>query len=251
LSKGFIEIQNLQKVFSTPTGQFVALQDIDLQLDKGQFVTVVGKSGSGKSTFMNMLTGIDRPTSGKVLVNDIDIHALEESKMAEWRGINLGIVFQFYQLLPVMNLYENVKLPMQIAQRYSLKEQNERTMELLELVGLAEYAFKRPNRVSGGQQQSAAIARALANDPPIMMADEPTGNLGAEEASAVIRIFEKLAQQGKTIVMITHDDELAAHGERTIRLKDGLVVEDRMKPKKRNGKRNWFSFSKRDQNGKK
>ena len=251
MSKGFIEIQNLQKIFSTPTGDFDALRDINLQLEKGQFVTVVGKSGSGKSTFMNMLTGIDRPTSGKVLVEGVDIHALPESRMAEWRGINLGIVFQFYQLLPVMNLFENVKLPMQIAQKYTLQEQNERTLQLLEMVGLADFAFKRPNRVSGGQQQSAAIARALANDPQILMADEPTGNLGAEEAAAVIGVFENLAAQGKTIVMITHDDELAAHGERTIRLKDGRVVDDRLKTVLKAGKHRLFSFRKRQNNGKK
>jgi ABC-type lipoprotein export system ATPase subunit len=222
-----IDLRGLTKVYETPVGPFPALRGIDLQIPAGEFIAVVGKSGSGKSTLINMFTGIDHPTNGEIVVGGIRVRGLNEGQIAEWRGRTMGIVFQFFQLLPTLTIAENVMLPMDLARLYAPKERYERAMTLLEQVGLAEHATKFPARVSGGQQQQAAIARALANDPQIIVADEPTGNLDSQAADAVFGLFERSAQAGKTIVMVTHDDELAARAVRTVVLADGLIVDDK------------------------
>ncbi len=221
-----IAIRDVVKTYRTPTGDFDALRGITLGFRRGEFVSVVGKSGSGKSTLLNMLTGIDRPTAGRVLVDGVDIHQMSESRMARWRGVHMGVVFQFYQLLPVLTLLENVLLPMDFCDVVPSGERRVRAVALLEQVGLGDAMDKLPASVSGGQQQSAAIARALANDPPILVADEPTGNLDSRSADVIFGIFDVLAAQGKTIVMVTHDDSLAARASHLVRLVDGEVAED-------------------------
>ncbi len=220
----FIQMRRIVKTFKTPAGDFTALKGVDADFRQGEFVSVVGKSGSGKSTLANMITGIDRPTSGEVKIGATYVHTLSESAMAKWRGRNLGVVFQFYQLLPMLSLLENVMLPMDFCNMYAPETRERRAMELLDMVGLADYAHKMPSAVSGGQQQSAAIARALANNPPVIIADEPTGNLDSRAAEAVFGIFESLAQNGTTILMVTHDGALAKRAARTLLLADGEVV---------------------------
>ncbi|MBW6472127.1 MAG: ABC transporter ATP-binding protein [Anaerolineaceae bacterium] len=223
----FIKILNLSKIFQAASMQFVALSDISIAFHQHEFTAVVGRSGSGKSTLMNMITGIDKPTSGKVIVNGIEIHTMRETAMSKWRGENLGIVFQFYQLIPVLSLVENVMLPMQIAGKFSQSERLDRAHDLLSQVGLQNYAHKRPYLVSGGQQQSTAIARALANDPPILIADEPTGNLSSGEAEKIFNIFQTLSSSGKTIIMVTHDEDLAKRARRVLKLVDGRIVSEK------------------------
>ncbi|MDW7749144.1 ABC transporter ATP-binding protein, partial [Halomonas sp.] len=203
---------------------YPALKNIDLSFYRGEFVGVIGKSGSGKSTLVNMITGIDHPSRGKVVIGGVDIHAMPESKQAGWRGKNLGVVFQFFQLLPMLTLKENVLLPMDFCNIYDPAERPERALMLLKMVGLEQLANKMPGSVSVGQQQSAAIARALANDPPIIIADEPTGNLDLKTAESVYDHFDKLAAAGRTIIMITHDPEIENRLTRTVRLKDGEVI---------------------------
>ncbi|HOU14671.1 MAG TPA: ATP-binding cassette domain-containing protein [Anaerolineae bacterium] len=220
----FIQMRRIVKTFKTPAGDFTALKGISVDFHQGEFVSVVGKSGSGKSTLANMITGIDRPTSGEVQIGATHVHQLSESAMAKWRGRNLGVVFQFYQLLPMLSLLENVMLPMDFCNMYPPETRERRALELLDMVGLADYAHKMPSAVSGGQQQSAAIARALANNPPVIIADEPTGNLDSRAAEAVFTIFESLAQNGTTILMVTHDSALAKRAARTLLLADGEVV---------------------------
>lgn len=221
-----IQMRQIVKTFKTPAGDFTALKGIDADFFPGEFVSVVGKSGSGKSTLVNMITGIDRPTSGEVKIGATYVHRLSESEMSRWRGRNLGIVFQFYQLLPMLSLLENVMLPMDISRLYTPAERERRALELLDLVGLAQAAHKMPAAVSGGQQQSAAIARALANDPPLIVADEPTGNLDSRAAATVFELFEGLVTRGKTVIMVTHDDLLAQRASRILRLADGEIVQD-------------------------
>jgi ABC-type lipoprotein export system ATPase subunit len=206
-------------------GDFTALKDIDLRVDTGEFVSVVGRSGSGKSTLINMITGIDRPTSGEVLVGDTVVHTLSEGQLAVWRGRNIGVIFQFFQLLPALTVIENVMLPMDFCNVYSMGERQERAMHLLEQVEMADHAHKLPSAVSGGQQQRVAIARALATDPPILVADEPTGNLDSKTAESVIQLFERLVNEGKTILMVTHDQDLAKRATRTVILTDGEMME--------------------------
>jgi putative ABC transport system ATP-binding protein len=219
-----IELRDLVKVYHTPAGDFPALRNINLSVGYGEFVAVVGKSGSGKTTMINMLTGIDRPTSGTVLVDDLDIHKLNESDMSMWRGRNLGVVFQFFQLLPTLTLVENVTLPMDLCGTYPLRERHQRALHLLELVDIAENADKLPSEISGGQQQRAAIARALANDPPIIAADEPTGNLDSKTADAIIKLFQSLIDRGTTILMVSHDTDLAMRASRIVELADGMII---------------------------
>ena len=222
----FIEMRNIVKTFETSVGDFTALKDITVGFDRGEFVSIVGRSGSGKSTLVNMLTGIDHPTSGEVKIGDTYVHKLNESQMARWRGRNLGIVFQFYQLLPMLSLLENVMLPMDFGEMYVPAEREKRAMELLDMVGLADIAHKMPSAASGGQQQSAAVARALANDPPLIVADEPTGNLDSRSVETVFHIFEELAQQGKTIIVVTHDNSLAERASRKLVICDGQVINE-------------------------
>ncbi len=221
-----IQMQAIVKLFKTPAGEFPALRGVTTSFYRGEFVSVVGKSGSGKSTLVNMLTGIDRPTSGSVCIENVCIQNMSESQMSAWRGRNLGIVFQFYQLLPMMSVLENVLLPMEFSNLIPLAEREGRARALLGLVGLESAADKLPGAISGGQQQSAAIARALANDPPILVADEPTGNLDSRTAEQVVDIFCDLVQQGKTIVMVTHDPTLAQRTTRSLVIADGLLISD-------------------------
>jgi len=222
----FIELRKVEKVYKTAAGGYRALKNIDVQVDAGEFVAVIGKSGSGKSTLINMVTGIDRPTSGEVLVGDTAVHQLNEDAMARWRGRNLGIVFQFFQLLPTLSVIENVMLPMDFCNLYTPHERQERAMKLLEIVEMTDQAYKLPSAISGGQQQRVAIARALANDPPILIADEPTGNLDSRTADSVFRLFENMIEEGKTIVMVTHDSSLARRASRTVLIADGEVVNE-------------------------
>jgi putative ABC transport system ATP-binding protein len=222
-NKTLIELRRVSKVYRSAAGDFTALNAIDLTIDRGEFVGIIGKSGSGKSTLMNMITGIDRPSSGEVLVGDTAVHTLTENQIARWRGRSLGIVFQFFQLLPTLTVIENVMLPMDFCAAYALRERRTRALQLLDMVDMGAHAYKLPSALSGGQQQRVAIARALANDPPVMIADEPTGNLDSKMADSIFHLFERLAEQGKTVVMVTHDSSLAKRVARTVRIADGEV----------------------------
>ena len=221
-----VDVNNVTKAYHTPAGDFIALDGLTLKVDPGEFVAVVGKSGSGKSTLINMITGIDRPTSGGVYIGDTAVHKLKEGPMAEWRGRNVGVIFQFFQLLPMLSCVENIMLPMDFCQVYQSDEREERALRLLELVGMADQAYKLPAELSGGQQQRVAIARALANDPPILAADEPTGNLDSRTADSIYKLFEELVDNGKTILMVTHDNDLASRVTRAITLADGKIVHE-------------------------
>ena len=221
-----IDIVDVMKSYHTPAGNFIALDGINLKVDTGEFVSVVGKSGSGKSTLINMITGIDRPTSGGIFIADTAVQSLKEGPMAEWRGRTIGVIFQFFQLLPMLSCVENIMLPMDFCNMYLEKERHERAMFLLEQVDMETEAFKLPSEISGGQQQRVAIARALANDPPILAADEPTGNLDSKSADSIFRLFQELVDNGKTILMVTHDNELASRATRTITIADGLIVNE-------------------------
>lgn len=221
-----ITLRKIVKTFDTPAGQFRALKGIDLQVKAGEFVAVVGKSGSGKSTLINMITGIDRPSGGEVVVASTPVHTLTENQIARWRGRTVGVVFQFFQLLPTLTVLENVMLPMDFCHMYTPNERRRRAINLLEQVDMGDQADKLPTAISGGQQQRAAIARALANDPPILIADEPTGNLDSRTADSVFQLFRQLVNSGKTILMVTHDDELAHRVTRTVTIADGEIVGD-------------------------
>jgi len=220
-----IKMRKIIKKFKTAIGEVTVLKGIDTAFYPSEFVGVVGKSGSGKSTLVNMLTGIDRPTSGEVEIGNTLVHKLNESQMARWRGVNLGIVFQFYQLMPMLTLLENTMLPMDIAKKYAPAERETRALSLLKMVGLEKQADKMPAAVSGGQQQAAAIARALANAPPFIVADAPTGNLDSKTAENIFQIFENLVTKGKTIIMVTHDPNLAQRTSRTLTLCDGEIID--------------------------
>ena len=219
-----VSLHNVMKTFATAAGSFQALRGVSLHIEPGEFVAITGRSGSGKSTLINMLTGIDRPTSGEVHVCGAALHELDENGLAIWRGRNLGIIFQFFQLLPTLSVLDNVMLPMDFANAYPPRARPQRAMDLLNLVDLAEHAHKLPASLSGGQQQRAAIARALANDPPLLVADEPTGNLDSTTAESVFGLFERLVAEGKTILMVTHDETLARRTGRHIVLLDGRIV---------------------------
>jgi ABC-type lipoprotein export system ATPase subunit len=221
-----IDLRDVHKIYRTDAGDFPALMGIDLEIHKGEFVSVIGKSGSGKTTLINMLTGIDRPTDGEIYIAGTPLHTLNEGEMAKWRGMNLGVVFQFFQLLPTLTVLQNVMLPMDFCNMYTPSERRERAMHLLELVDIAEHAHKPPSHLSGGQQQRAAIARALANDPPIIATDEPTGNLDSRTANQIFDLFQQLVEEGKTILMVTHDDELAHRASRTVIISDGEIVNE-------------------------
>ena len=224
--KPMIDLRRVNKDYKTAVGDFHALKDIDLCICAGEFVSVIGKSGSGKSTLLNMITGIDHPTSGEVYVNGTAVHELNENRMARWRGKNLGIVFQFFQLLPTISVIENIMLPMDFCRTYPMREREKRALELLDLVELKEHAYKLPTALSGGQQQRVAIARALANDPPVIIADEPTGNLDSKTADSVFELFKNLVAQGKTIIIVTHDSGLAKRTHRTALITDGEIVNE-------------------------
>ncbi len=221
-----IEARDVVKVYENAAGKFTALRGVNLQVNPHEFVAVVGKSGCGKSTLVNMITGIDRPSSGEILVGDTAVHTLNEGQLAQWRGRNVGVIFQFFQLLPTLTVAENVMLPMDFCNMYAPRERRERALHLLEQVEMAEHADKLPSATSGGQQQRVAIARALANDPPILLADEPTGNLDSKTAEAIFRLFMGLVQQGKTIVMVTHDRDLTRQVTRAVVMADGEIVDE-------------------------
>ena len=225
--EAMIDMHDIVKVFKNAAGEFIVLKGIDLTINRGEFVSIVGKSGSGKSTLLNMITGIDHPTGGRVVIGGTDIYTnVTESQRSKWRGRNLGIVFQFFQLLPMLTLLENVMLSMDYANMYDFDERPRRAMELLKQVGLEQFANKLPALVSTGQQQLAAIARALACDPPLLVADEPTGNLDTKSAGTIIDLFEELSQQGKTILMVTHDPSLTSRTTRNIIIADGELIDE-------------------------
>jgi len=221
-----IDLRDVVKTYETGAGGVTVLKDITLRIQPGEFVGMVGPSGSGKSTMLNMITGIDRPTSGEVIVGGEAIHELSENGLARWRGRNVGVIFQFFQLLPTLTVLENVMLPMDFCNVYKRRERKNKAMQLLERVSIADQAHKLPSALSGGQQQRAAIARALANDPPIIVGDEPTGNLDTSTAGEVFALFESLVEQGKTLMIVTHDQSLSTRTERVIHLLDGYLHRD-------------------------
>ncbi len=219
-----IMLRDVSKKYGGPLDPVVALRDINLDIDTGEFVAVIGKSGSGKSTLINLLTGIDSPTSGSIVVADKAIHTLNQEELARWRGRSVGIVFQFFQLLPTLTVVENIMLPMDFCNSFPPGERRERAMQLLADLGISDQANKPPAALSGGQQQRVAIARALANDPPLIVADEPTGNLDSHTAEEVMRFFAGLMKQDKTVVMVTHERDLQRYFARSVTLSDGVLV---------------------------
>ena len=221
-----IRLTSVVKTYDTGEVPFTALKGVDLDVHRGEFVGLIGKSGSGKTTLINMITGIDRPTSGEVVISGTPGHALSENKLAVWRGRTIGVVFQFFQLLPTLTVIENVMLPMDFCNVHAPRERPEFAMHLLEQVEMADQAHKLPSALSGGQQQRVAIARALANDPPILAADEPTGNLDSATADAVFGLFESLVDRHKTIVMVTHDNDIAARVRRSLHVHDGEIIDE-------------------------
>jgi putative ABC transport system ATP-binding protein len=221
-----IDLRGVFKTYTTGAGDVTVLKDITLQVQPGEFISVVGPSGSGKSTLLNMITGIDRPTSGEVTVGGEAVHALSENQLARWRGRNVGVIFQFFQLLPTLTALENVILPMDFCDVYRWREREQRAMRLLKQVSIADQAHKLPSALSGGEQQRAAIARALANDPSLVVADEPTGNLDTATATQIFELFEDLVSRGKTVMVVTHDRSLSARTERVLHLLDGRLHRD-------------------------
>ncbi|MEM7331895.1 MAG: ABC transporter ATP-binding protein [Chloroflexota bacterium] len=226
-----ISLRNIVKTFPVGDDEITVLHDISLDIEKGEFVSIVGPSGNGKSTLLNMVTGIDRPTDGEVIVTGQKVHSMSENQLAKWRGLEVGIIFQFFQMLPALSLLQNVSLPMEFMGKYGRSERRDRAMSLLEMVGLADQANKLPGMVSGGQQQRAAIARALATDPKLLVADEPTGNLDAKTAAQVFDLFLQLVEeQGKTMLMVTHDKQLADRIPRKIEIVNGRIAHDSKYP---------------------
>ncbi len=224
--KKIIELKNVEKDYLQGGQQQTVLHQISLGIMAGEFVAVVGPSGNGKSTLLNLLTGIDHPSRGEIRVNGSRLQTMSDKKLTRWRGQNVGIVFQFFQLLPTLTLLQNIILPMDFMAKLSKAERHERALELLHIVGLTDKAHNLPSQVSGGQQQRAAIARALANDPPIIVADEPTGNLDSETAQAVFQLFSQLRDQGKTLVMVTHNEQLAEGASRKLEIRSGRIHAD-------------------------
>ena len=214
------------KTYPLGESEVVAVDNLSLDVAGGEFVAVVGRSGSGKTTLLNLLAGIDRPTSGSVRVEGVELGVLSESDLAVWRGERVGLVFQFFQLLPTLTVAENVMLPMDFADKIPAEERRGRAEDLLDRVGIGDQADKMPAALSGGQQQRAAIARALANDPPLLLADEPTGNLDSATADAVLKLFADLNSDGRTIVMVTHETDISSVARRKITLQDGRIVDD-------------------------
>lgn len=221
-----IRLEGVAKDYQLAAHTFAALKNIDLTVAGGEFVAIVGKSGSGKSTLLNMISGIDRPTAGIVKVGNTTLTALTESEMAAWRGRSVGIVFQFFQLLPTLTIVENVMLPMELCRVFRRQARREQAIRLLQQVDLVDHASKLPSAVSGGQQQRAAIARALANHPPIILADEPTGNLDSATATSILRLFTNLVNEGRTVVVVTHDPDIARHVSRVLHISDGAITSD-------------------------
>jgi len=221
-----VQVKDVVKTFPVGDGEVTVLKGLTFNVNPGEFVTIVGPSGNGKSTLLNMITGIDRPTHGEVIVDGLEVHKMSENQLATWRGKHVGIIFQFFQMLPALSLLQNIILPMDFAKKYTPKERRERAMHLLEIVNLEDQAYKLPGMVSGGQQQRAAIARALANDPDLLVADEPTGNLDTRSAGDVFDLFLKMVEEGKTLLMVTHDKELARRVPRVVEIIDGKITRD-------------------------
>ncbi|HEV8371120.1 MAG TPA: ABC transporter ATP-binding protein [Pyrinomonadaceae bacterium] len=219
-----ISLQNISKTFQTPAGTFTALKDVTLEIKGGEFVGLIGKSGSGKSTLLNMIGGIDRPSSGSVAVGNTDIQDLNENKLASWRGRTVGFVFQFFQLLPTLTAVENIMLPMDFSNSFPVRERRQRAQSLLERVGLSNHADKLPATLSGGEQQRVAIARALANEPSVVLADEPTGNLDSVTANSVFDLFREMANTGTTVLIATHEADIARVIDRTVEISDGALI---------------------------
>jgi ABC-type lipoprotein export system ATPase subunit len=224
MGQPFIEIHNLVKVYKTAAGEFPALQGVSLTIEPGEFVAITGKSGSGKSTLLNTFTGIDHPTSGEIFIGGEELHRYSEQRMAIWRGRNLGIIFQFFQLLPTLSAMENILMAMDLNNVIKPRDRRKRAQYLLDLVGLGDKINKLPSELSGGEQQRVAIARSLANDPPLVVADEPTGNLDSNTAESIFALFKTLVDQGKTFIMVTHDVDLARRIDRNIVIADGRIV---------------------------
>jgi len=222
----FIQFKQVSKWFESAAGRFDALKNVDLQIDQGEHVAIVGKSGSGKSTLLNMLTGIDHPSRGTVTINGSVVHTLDESRLAKWRGANIGIVFQFFQLIPTLSISENLRLAMDFVNVIPNHERKQRTNALLAQVGISQHANKLPAALSGGEQQRAAIARALANNPPILVADEPTGNLDSKTAESIQSLFVDLVGNGKTVLVVTHENVSNTHYDRIVTLNDGVIADD-------------------------
>jgi putative ABC transport system ATP-binding protein len=219
-----ISMMGVGKEYRSGAGPIIALRDVNLNIATGEFVAVIGKSGSGKTTLINLLTGIDSPTRGSIKIGTTPVHELNQEQLARWRGKSVGVVFQFFQLLPALTVAENVMLPMDFCDTFAPHERRERALHLLSEMGIADQADKPPSALSGGQQQRAAIARALANDPPLVVADEPTGNLDSRTAEEVMVFFASLVSNGKTVVMVTHERDLARYFARSITLTDGTVA---------------------------
>ncbi len=223
MTKPFIKIENLVKTYHTPAGPLNVLRGVDLEIKKGDFVSLVGPSGSGKTTFLNMLTAIDKPTSGSIFIDDVNITGARQRQLTKWRARNVGIVFQFFQLLPTLSVAENVIAPMDFADVWKPRERRERAMHLLERFGIADQAHKTPDMLSGGQQQRVAIARALANNPPLVIGDEPTGNLDRMSAANVFNYMHDLTKEGTTVMLVTHDRELTQTVPSLLEISDGMI----------------------------
>ncbi len=223
-ASALIRLRDVGKVYASPAGSFSALASIDLVIHRGEFVAVVGQSGSGKSTLLNLLAGIDRPSSGEITIDGHALHTFSEGALSAWRGRAVGIVFQFFQLLPTLSVAENVMLPMDFARRWPARERRPRALALLERLGVADQADKLPAALSGGQQQRVAVARALANEPAILLADEPTGNLDSRTAEGLLHILGELVHAGQTVVMVTHEHAAMRHASRIVTLADGRIV---------------------------
>jgi putative ABC transport system ATP-binding protein len=219
-----VRLEGVEKVFRSGRLEYPALRGVDLRVEAGEFAAIVGPSGSGKSTILNVITGIDRPTAGTVSVAGERIDEMSEDDLAAWRGRTVGIIFQFFQLLPTITALENAMLPMEFAGNGASSGRSERALHNLELVGLADKADHLPSELSGGEQQRVAIARALACDPPLLVGDEPTGNLDTETAAAMLDLLAAINDRGVTVVFVTHDRELAARAGRVVGVRDGLVV---------------------------
>lgn len=236
-SSPIIEIRDVVKSFAVGNSTMTILKGISFHVKAGEFVSIVGPSGNGKSTLLNMVTGIDRPSSGEIIVTGKPVHKMSEDQLAGWRGENVGIIFQFFQMLPALSIVQNVVLPMDLAHKFPARERRARAMALLERVGLADQADKLPSQVSGGQQQRAAIARALANDPALIVADEPTGNLDSRNSQDVFELFNNVVGSGKTLLMVTHDKELASRVPRVVEILDGRITRDEFV-----GKPSWAGY---------
>ena len=232
-----VQIKDVVKTFQVGGTPVTILKGISFEVKTGEFLSIVGPSGNGKSTLLNMITGIDRPSSGEIIVTGKSVHKMTEDQLAGWRGENVGIIFQFFQMLPALSILQNVILPMDLAGKYSRQERRPRAEHLLEIVGLADQAHKLPSMVSGGEQQRAAIARALANDPPLIIADEPTGNLDSRNSQGVFDLFNTVVSQGKTMLMVTHDKDLAKRVPRIVEILDGRITRDEFV-----GRPNWAGY---------